>query len=564
MDLNRITHSIAGPYTGPPLSARALSILHLAIHDCYFAIHPEMANGFSTFLDPNCQNPLHKLPPTGGATDARNAVAAASIRILNKIYGTPNPTVATATTKIISQFIHDVTAAFDGIEALSPSYTFGKSVADAILKLLYINPDDESVQQGSYRPVPGEFKFDGDPSNPVRDFPIDPNQPNGPTEAVAIFHLPYYGELAKRIAVQMTVKGEPTEHILADPPNNVKRPQDLPEWVDALKDEIRMGGQFESNATKRRPDQRAAAIFWAYDGSNLIGTPPRFYNQILRRIAVQKMTANPSSEVTNAEFARLFALVNSAMADAGIFAWKTKWFYEYWRPETGVRETENELADPFFLSLGAPDTNSNRISFKPPFPSYPSGHATFGGAVFQMMRLFYKKRDNLSFEDDAPDTIAFQMTSDELNGINRDLRQPYDRHKPIQAQQGILRTLRPRTFRGLWDAIFENGVSRVWLGVHWRFDAFAAKDVLAPSTDPTKELYATNEDGTTAYLPTNDIRYQTMGPREDRPGEQFPIGGVPLGIQIAEDIFYSGLKPTPDAEQPGVVPEANLLSRLEL
>ncbi|KAL5323629.1 hypothetical protein ACEPPN_008168 [Leptodophora sp. 'Broadleaf-Isolate-01'] len=248
------------------------------------------------------------------------------------------------------------------------------------------------------------------------------------------------------------------------------------------------------------------------------------------------MPDNPTSEVTNADFARLFALVNSAMADAGIFAWN-----------------RSGSTNPFFLSYGAPDTNSNRISLKPPFPSCPSGHATFGGAVFHMMRLHYKKRDCLDFEDDAPDTIAFQITSDELNGINRDLLQPYDHSKPIEQQPGILRTLRPRSFSSLWAAIFENAVSRIWLGVHWRFDAFAAKDINTPSTDPQKELYATNEDGASAYLPVNDIRYKTVGPREDRPGQLFPIGGVPLGIRIAGDIFYSGLRPTPEGLQPAAM-----------
>lgn len=170
-----------------------------------------------------------------------------------------------------------------------------------------------------------------------------------------------------------------------------------------------------------------------------------------------------------------------------------------------------------------------------------------------MMRLHYKKRDCLDFEDDAPDTIAFQITSDELNGINRDLLQPYDHSKPIEQQPGILRTLRPRSFSSLWAAIFENAVSRIWLGVHWRFDAFAAKDINTPSTDPQKELYATNEDGASAYLPVNDIRYKTVGPREDRPGQLFPIGGVPLGIRIAGDIFYSGLRPTPEGLQPAAM-----------
>ncbi|KAH7395505.1 hypothetical protein BKA64DRAFT_754294 [Cadophora sp. MPI-SDFR-AT-0126] len=139
-----------------------------------------------------------------------------------------------------------------------------------------------------------------------------------------------------------------------------------------------------------------------------------------------------------------------------------------------------------------------------------------GKTVFQMMRLYYKQRDGLMFEDDAPDTIPFQMISDELNGINRDLHQPYDRTKSIQEQGGIVRTLRPRTFRSIWEATFENGVSRVWLGFHWRFDAFAAKDVLVPSSNPDKELSYSLPD---------------VGSQEDRPGQLFPVGGVPWAFK---------------------------------
>jgi vanadium chloroperoxidase len=40
LDLNRLTHTIVGPQDGPPVSARALGILHLAIHDAYFGIFP--------------------------------------------------------------------------------------------------------------------------------------------------------------------------------------------------------------------------------------------------------------------------------------------------------------------------------------------------------------------------------------------------------------------------------------------------------------------------------------------------------------------------------------------
>jgi len=57
-------------------------------------------------------------------------------------------------------------------------------------------------------------------------------------------------------------------------------------------------------------------------------------------------------------------------------------------------------------------------------------------------------------------------------------------------------------------------------------------------------------DGTTNYKASEQVRYEAMGPRADRPGQLFPIGGVPLGIGIANDIAEGGLRPTPTDMQP--------------
>lgn len=207
-------------------------------------------------------------------------------------------------------------------------------------------------------------------------------------------------------------------------------------------------------------------------------------------------------------------------------------------------QSADSFSQPFWLSLSAPETNTNQINFKPPFPSYPSGHATFGGAFFQSLRLFYKRRDNLKFADDEADNISFSATSDELNGISRDLRQPYVPTAPITDQLGTVRTdIGFRSYPSLWAAMFDNGISRVYLGVHWGFDAFAQSDVL-------KNGQTFNANGTVDYKNPKDITYKAMAGRGDRPGQQFPIGGVPLGIGIANDIFQSNIKPTPSARQP--------------
>ncbi|KAL8782076.1 MAG: hypothetical protein Q9213_005717 [Squamulea squamosa] len=524
LDVNRLTTSVSrGPNSDPPSSARALAIFHLAVHDAYFSIRPEALGTIKTYLKTDETDPRKRLPapPTNG--DLRLAVAGAAISVLRQLYATARPSTPTATTTILRQFIDERST---GINALSPSYAFGLAVGQAMLNLLDQGPD--VFDQGIYQPTPGRYKFSDDPTHPVRIVPVDINNPNGPKKAIRVYSSPFYGILAKRISVQQN-------HLIGDPPTGSDT-DSTEQYKFAFQEVYRQGGAPDLNTTSRRPVQTTSGYFWAYDGANLLGTPPRLYNQMLRQIAVNKKPAADITDESNTTgFVRLFALANAATGDAGIFAWLAKYTYELWRPLSGVRsDNGNPMADPFWLTLGAPNTNTSGISFKPPFPAYPSGHATFGGAFFQAVRLYYKQRDNLKFADDEPDNISFTLISDELNGINRDLRQPYDPALPITEQLGTVRTLVPKTFKSLWEAMFDNAISRIYLGVHWGFDAFTAADVV-------KKLQL-ESDGTVAYKDTDSIKYATRGTRRDQPGKTFPIGGVPLGIEIANDIFRSGLK----------------------
>src|SRR5439155_11999062 len=97
---------------------------------------------------------------------------------------------------------------------------------------------------------------------------------------------------------------------------------------------------------------------------------------------------------TEVQNARYFALINLAMADAGISAWETKYVYNFWRPVTAVRAAAADgnpdtAADPAWSPLGAPADNGNGTNFTPPFPAYTSGHATFGSAAFRAISDFY-------------------------------------------------------------------------------------------------------------------------------------------------------------------------------
>ncbi|MFD0821433.1 vanadium-dependent haloperoxidase, partial [Micromonospora zhanjiangensis] len=313
---------------------------------------------------------------------------------------------------------------------------------------------------------------------------VDPDNPGQG------YYAPFYGARSHCFAVTR-------RHHLDEPP----RPGDAA-YRRALR-EVRVKGiapNLIGTVPKRlppvrTPEETAVGLFWAYDGAKGLGTPPRLYNQMVRVVA----QAQGNDTARNA---RLFALVNAAMADAGILCWADKYTYDLWRPVLGIREHDSALGpagepggeldqdtDIGWLPLGAPSSNSVGQKNKTPnFPSYPSGHATFGAAAFQTVRRFYGQTGCGS--DHLADGLTF--VSDELNGVTVD-------------NAG---TVRPRLVRrfpgGLWQMIEEVGRSRVYLGVHWVFDAFAVD-------------------------------------HEGRVDLDQNVGGVRLGLDIADDLAANGL-----------------------
>jgi hypothetical protein len=185
------------------------------------------------------------------------------------------------------------------------------------------------------------------------------------------------------------------------------------------------------DSTTRTADQTQVAMFWAYDDAGFATAPGVYAEQV---VVIAKQ--NHNSLLQNA---RLFALANMASADAGISAWHAKFDYDFWRPVTAIQrggEDGNPLtvADPNWEPLGAPGYNGD-TNFTPPFPAYVSGHATFGAAVYKVLADFYHT-----------DRMHFTLTSDEMPGVTRS----YDRFS---------------------QAADENAMSRIYMGVHWIFDA---------------------------------------------------------------------------------------------
>jgi hypothetical protein len=156
-----------------------------------------------------------------------------------------------------------------------------------------------------------------------------------------------------------------------------------------------------ANSTARTADQTQFSIFW---NGNVIS--------LWNRVAVQ--VAGPI-DFSLLEKARLLALLNLAMADTYICCFDAKYTYVFWRPVTAIEYAEtdgnpNTTADPAWTPL----------LVTPPFPEYPSGHASIGGAATAVVGAFFGDQTNFSATSETLPGVtryfsSFSQASDELD-----------------------------------------------------------------------------------------------------------------------------------------------------
>ncbi|MGE0229769.1 MAG: chloroperoxidase [Dehalococcoidia bacterium] len=394
-------------HAGPCRAARVLAMLHIAIHDAYVGVtgtYPAIV------VDVPATTPV--------SVDA--AVARAAHGILAYLY----PQQATALAQTLQE---DLDAMPDG-PAKSNGQALGTAVAVGVLAA------HEADGSSAEYPTSSPHVASSDPGRHRVD-PLNPAQG---------YLTPTWG------GVTPVALADIAPHVAPQPPALTS-----PAYTAAFNDVKFLGGDGVTTPTLRTPEESVIGIFWAYDGTPGCGPPPRLFNQIARTIAI-----NQGNEPE--DNARLFALANVALCDAGIAAWATKYQADFWRPVVAIREADPgtgpsgagdgnpaTLGDLNWRPLGAPSTNLDTPDFTPPFPAYTSGHATFGGAFFRILERFYGRDD-----------IAFRIGSDEFNGVNRE-----------NASDTSARPVIFRSFSSFSEAAEENGRSRIYLGVHWEFDS---------------------------------------------------------------------------------------------
>jgi hypothetical protein len=174
----------------------------------------------------------------------------------------------------------------------------------------------------------------------------------------------------------------------------------------------------------RTADQTDAAIWWQDHGVAL-------WNRIFRALAA-------SQNLNIADSARLFAMENLAAADGAIGCWNDKYYWQFWRPITAIREADTDgnpatEADPTWWPLFHTTTPvcNPPLLVAPGFPDHPSGHSCVSGAIVHTLQNFF-----------GTDKIAFSTFSN--------------------------KSCTTRSFDRFSDALKEIIDARVWGGIHFR------------------------------------------------------------------------------------------------
>lgn len=388
LDLERFT-----PGYRPPVSGRNIGYIGLA---AYEAIQPGMEDVYNTFdgYFPGLDVPE---PISGEKYHWPLVLNATYSRIMSHFFPTAPAAEQFKIFRLESEF-SDRFREDVANDVFIRSVEFGRKVADAVFRWsatdrlgheAYLRNNDPG-----YVPPSGTGRW----------------QPTYPDFSRAL--LPYWGRVRAFVADATDICPDPLP--MSSSPNSVIYHQALE--VQRTVNQIKAG---------RLKEEHWIADFWSDDCPILTFTPAGRWIAVANQVIVNN---NASLALAVETYAR----VGMAIGDAGIRAWHEKYRFNVERPVDYIRRVFN---DPNWNTVMCPDGSGQ--FFTPPFPAYPSGHATFGAAAAEVLTGIY---GNQSMTDRCHDGRT------EFLGA-------------------------PRTFETYYEMAEENAYSRIPIGVHFEMDA---------------------------------------------------------------------------------------------
>jgi hypothetical protein len=382
------------PNDNPLHESRLYAMVHLAVHDALNAIQrrsqPYAFDGWA---------------PPGTSAEAAVATAARDVLVSQiALIGAPFPAkcISDGIARAESDYARSL-AAIPAGAAKTQGIALGRAAAAAIIARRANDGStaplvDPNFPQGS---LPGQWRF----------------TPGSPPIAFA----PDWGKVTPFV-LRDAMQFNPSPPLAVScEGKHAKGSHGCRGYAEDLEEVRRLGSDGVSAPSERTAEQTQIALFW-------VESSPLAWNRIAR-------TVTAARKLDLWENARLFGLLNVALADAYVASWATKYHYRYWRPITAIREAAHDgnpgtTADPGWMSLLP----------TPPIPDYESAHAVEGGAAAQVMKHVFG-RGHIPF-------TACSLTLPAGSGCNDG--------NPVT-----------RRFRSFDHAAQENADSRVYVGFHF-------------------------------------------------------------------------------------------------
>jgi membrane-associated phospholipid phosphatase len=247
------------------------------------------------------------------------------------------------------------------------------------------------------------------------------------------------------------------------PPNFPKQPQ-FTHWSRVTPFALESADQFRPGGPPKLTSDRYGDAFDQVKSLGIAGSTTatadealtgRFWNGAVQNYWNEiAQTASLAHDLTTAENARLFALLNFSFVDAVIAFYDAKYTYNFWRPVTAIRAAATD---------GNPDTEADpnwlpEVGNTTPDPSYPGAHAAISAAGAKVLISFLHK-----------DHFEFEVTSEVLPGVDR-------------------------SFASFRAAAEEATMSRIFAGVHFLFDLTAGQRLGSDVADFVVDNFLTSRD----------------------------------------------------------------------
>jgi hypothetical protein len=371
------------PLDNPLHESRMYAMTHVAIHDALNAIHRRST---PYALDARARR--------GASPDAAVAAAARDVLVplITQIPAPFTPECRAAGIASVEADYATALAAIPASPAKERGLEVGRAAAAAILALRAADGSDTPLIDSAYPQGtdPGEYRF-----TPDRPFAFAPGW-GGVTPFVL----------------------KDASQFRPGPPYKVRSRRYAADF-DEVK---RLGGDGVTTPSERTAEQTEIALFW-------VESSPLQWNRIARAVSA-------ASRLDPWEQARLFGLLNMALADGYVGSFETKYHYNYWRPVTAIR-----LADTDGNRRTDADPTWTPLVVTPPIPDYDSAHSVQGGAASAVLAGFF-----------GTDHVAFGTCSLTLPA----------------GSTCTGATPRFRRYGSFSQASAENGLSRILVGFHFR------------------------------------------------------------------------------------------------